>query len=245
MFILYLLDGYGSVLCCPFNIDGMKYLDVGALLPVTPLLLLTLVITLECCAGNSCSILLIEKPNGMAYSLETVREQKGLKIVHVNARSVIQHFEELHNTFLDGTFEVVIFTESWLHKNCADSPISVRGYSLYRLDRQVTTPSGNVKKGGGIVIYVRDGINVTSWPMLDISDGDIEAISLTCKMGTNITAVYRPPTGKVQTAVDKLESIVEDIRATKSGDTIVIGDLNVYLLVDNVFTRKLKQFANS
>lgn len=185
----------------------------------------------------------------MSFSVDYVKQQKGLKLMHVNARSLLQHFDELVVTFLDGYFDVVVFSESWLHANCTDSLIHVPGYSHYRHDRQVSTRSGVTKRGGGIIIYVRDGIEVKTWPNLDISDGDLECISLTCKQGMrrnlNLTAVYRPPTGRVQSATDRLESIVENIRSTTSGDSFVVGDLNIDLLVDNLQSRKLKQFASS
>lgn len=185
----------------------------------------------------------------MPYTIKSVNAQKGIKIIHLNSRSVLQHFEELHSVFLDGSIEIAILTESWLHSNCADTLIGVHGYTLHRLDRQVTTPSGATKKGGGIVVYVKDGISVTPWPSLNVSDQDIESISLTCKAGMhrniNITAVYRPPTGRVQTAVDRLESIIEAIKSTTFGNTLVVGDLNIDLLTDNIYTRKLRQFTNS
>lgn len=73
-------------------------------------------------ACNTCKIM----PN----SIDTVKDWKGFKIVHVNSRSVLQHFDELQTTFLDGCIDVVIFTESWLHSKCADSLIDVKGYSI-------------------------------------------------------------------------------------------------------------------
>lgn len=115
----------------------------------------------------------------MVVSLDLVRSQKGLKIVHVNSRSVIQHFDELHSTFLDGSLDIVTFTESWLHSNCADSLIEVQGYTLHRLDRQTKTRHGAIKRGGGIVVYIREGISVVTWSDLDVSNVDIEAMSLT------------------------------------------------------------------
>lgn len=100
----------------------------------------------DCCANSSRLGTVDNNLYKMSYTMESVREQKGLKIVHVNSRSVLQHFDELHGSFLDGSFEVIIFTESWLHSNCTDNLISVRGYSLYRLDRQTTNKSGSVKR---------------------------------------------------------------------------------------------------
>lgn len=72
----------------------------------------------------------------MSFSLESIKEARGLKIVYINVRSLLQHFEELYISFLDGVFDIVIFTESWLHSNCSDALISVPGYRLFRLDRK-------------------------------------------------------------------------------------------------------------
>lgn len=187
----------------------------------------------------------------MSLSLEDVRYQKGFKLVHLNARSLLHHFDEISVSFLDGCFDVVICTESWLHANCASSLIHVQGYCTYRLDRHTINHSGGTKRGGGIIVYVKEGIKVSEWPNLDVSDEDLllECISLTCKQGmrrnVNLTAVYRPPTGRVQSVIDRLEALVETIRLSTSGDTVVIGDLNVDLLADNLQSRKLKQFTNS
>lgn len=184
----------------------------------------------------------------MPHSLDSVKDQKGLKILHLNSRSLINHLDELKVSFLDGSFDVCVFTESWLHSNCTDNLIHAQGYSLFRLDRRVERHSGYVKKGGGIIVYVKEGTDVCTWPNLDVSEGDLECINLSCKQGmhrkVNLTCVYRPPSGRVQPPLDRLESIVESIRLTTSGDSVVVGDFNIDLLVDNLHSRKLKQFAN-
>lgn len=90
---------------------------------------------------------------------------------------------------------------------------------------------------------------VSSWSQIDISDKDVKAISLSCKLGhnkrLNITAVYGPPTGNVQSAPDKVETIINTIRSTTAGYGMVIGGLNVDLLTDNAHTMKITQFSNS
>lgn len=185
----------------------------------------------------------------MAHNLDEVKALKGLKIVHINSRSLINHFDELQTSFLDRVFDIVVFTESWLHDNCSDSLIKARGYSLYRLDRKDLGPTGSVKRGGGIAIYVKDEFNVVTWSHLNVSDKNTEALSLSCKLGNhkrlNVTAVYRPPGGNVQSTLDKVETIVTLIRQSTSGDTIVIGDLNIDVLSDNAYSKKISQFANT
>lgn len=185
----------------------------------------------------------------MSYSLDHISTAKGLKVVHVNARSLLQHFDELHVSFLNGSFDIIIFTESWLHSNCTDTLVNIDGYNLYRLDRQTPTASGSTKKGGGIAIYIRASFCVTTWSALDISDKDLEVLSLSCKLGhhkkINLTAVYRPPGGYVQSALDRIEQIVNTIRQTSSGDIVIAGDFNIDLLNDNAHSKKISQLANA
>lgn len=185
----------------------------------------------------------------MSFSVDSVKDSKGIKLVHVNARSLIHHFDELYISFLDRKFDIVIFTESWLHSNCSDSLISVEGYKHYRLDRCSKAPSGYTKRGGGIVVYIKSEFDVTTWPNLDNSDGDLELLNLSCKLGkhrkVNLSTVYRPPTGNVQKAIDKIESVIEGIRLNASGDIVIAGDFNVDLLSNDAHVRKLHQLSNS
>lgn len=88
----------------------------------------------------------------MSYSVEHIKLLKGLKIVHVNVRSVLKHFDEIESTFLDGGFDVVLLTESWFHANVGDNLVSAKGYNLTRLDWQSKMASGVTKSGGGIII---------------------------------------------------------------------------------------------
>lgn len=81
----------------------------------------------------------------MAHTLKEVKEAKGVSFVHLNSRSLIKHFDEIDQTFLDGQLDVVVVTESWLHKNVGDSLVSSDLYNLVRLDRQVVGATGNVK----------------------------------------------------------------------------------------------------
>lgn len=215
-----------------------------------------IILVLTTCILSACSLFEVgltgsvkSGQKSMAFNLEEVKNHKGLKIIHINARSLLNHFDEFHAGFLDDSFDLVIFTESWLHANCADSLVNANGYTLHRLDREILTRTGSVKKGGGITIYVKNEFNVSSWPNLKISDNDIEALSLSCKLGNrkrvNLTAVYRPPGGNVQAALGKLETIVSTIRQSTSGDTTIVGDFNVDVLSENIHSKKISQFVNT
>lgn len=129
-------------------------------------------LTCGCIKDKFCSA-----PDITSYSIESLWEHKGIKLVHVNVRSLLQHFDDIVVNLLDGTFDIVALTESWLHQNCSDNLIKVPGYKHYRLDRRVLNDNGTCKRGGGVIVYVRDTFSVTTHCLLDSSDHDLEAIS--------------------------------------------------------------------
>ena len=50
------------------------------------------------------------------------------------------------------------FSETWAHKDIADSELEIPGYKLFGRDR------GN--KGGGLAVYVRNNVSVMVAPTL-------------------------------------------------------------------------------
>lgn len=58
---------------------------------------------------------------------EEVNSIKGVKLVYLNVRSLLRHIDELRVTLLDGSFDVIIFGESWLNQNVANSLIRCDG----------------------------------------------------------------------------------------------------------------------
>lgn len=170
----------------------------------------------------------------MTFEIVDIESVKGIKLVHMNIRSLLPHFDELKYLLLTGDIDILVLGETWLHSRVPDSLINVDNYNLYRLERQVTLPSGNVKRGGGLCVYVKNSFCVTEWPSLVVSNRDLELLSLSCKLRNscrfNIHAAYTPPTGTVQSAVDLLIRNLEEVRIKSSGDNVILGDMNVDLL---------------
>lgn len=55
----------------------------------------------------------------------------------MNVRSVLSKFNAVKLNLLNGAFEIVGLSESWLHQNIDPALIQVRGYQLLRLDRNI------------------------------------------------------------------------------------------------------------
>lgn len=168
------------------------------------------------------------------FDLEMVGAIKGFKVIHLNVRSLLPKWAELSETILKSNFDVIIFTETWLHENINSSLIHSDEYMLFRLDRQTKIPSGLTKKGGGVCILVRKGISIELTDCINISNENVEMLHLNIKKGMaarlNIIGVYRPPTGNLEGAIEEMDIAVKSIRNNSKGEVVCMGDLNIDVL---------------
>ena len=102
---------------------------------------------------------------------------KGLKLVHLNIRSILKHRNEIEVTFKD--YDIICLTESWLHCDVETSLITLPGFIFFRQDRRSDLP--NVKKrGGGILIYINSkwAPYIKECPLYNTITADIEVLWL-------------------------------------------------------------------
>ena len=76
-------------------------------------------------------------------------QEKGIKIFHLNVRSLLQKVDELRCTegISNGKAAFIGITETHLTSQIDDNEVSISGYQLHRRDRPGRT-------GGGIVAYI-------------------------------------------------------------------------------------------
>ena len=146
----------------------------------------------------------------------------------LNATSIAKPnaIQQLQADVISNAIDVTIISETWLKPHHDDSAMSIPGYSIFRRDRRK-------RKGGGLAIYVKHGINarVHNQPGITINDAiellwvALEINGRSCYVG----AVYHPPKpiysiDDFQTA---LESSLEEI-FMHHGDSLVIlaGDFH-------------------
>lgn len=151
-----------------------------------------------------------------------VKQKKGLRICHINAQSIKNKIDDFRLTFENSLVDVICISETWLDEGISDSFISLKGYKIFRSDRK--------KRGGGVAIYVRNGI-----PCKFISqseDGDkveflfieISAVERNLLLG----CVYRPHSFiPFDTFTSKLEMI-----CSSYPEIILAGDFNSNILID-------------
>ena len=157
--------------------------------------------------------------------LDDIVEAKGLKVVHVNTRSVFNKLDELKLRLKQ--FDIIVFTETWLNNMTDDSLLKWEGFNLVRRDRDLIRN----KKGGGVCIYIHDSIPYTNIEEhKGLSDHNLEFILLKVKphmqKPLNLLGVYRPPDGAPKECVDHLVHILNQLDRQRT-DTLIIGDFNI------------------
>ncbi|XP_075167477.1 uncharacterized protein LOC142239569 [Haematobia irritans] len=151
-----------------------------------------------------------------------VKQRVGLHVCHINAQSLKNKIDEFRWTFEHSQVDVICLSETWFNTSITNAFVSVKGYKLYRADRK--------SHGGGVAIYVKDGINAKVISCTGETDQiehiflDISTKECNIFMGT----VYRPNSMiKTDTFMNKLESA-----ALSYNDIILVGDFNANILYD-------------
>ena len=108
---------------------------------------------------------------GVESSHRLDRSHNELKIISLNARSLLPKIESLQLLVEAEDLDVICVVETWLSAEILDAEISIQGYQCFRRDRN--------RHGGGIVVYVRDCLSTT--PIMDNVDLELLILSFTEK----------------------------------------------------------------
>ena len=140
-----------------------------------------------------------------------------IKCVCLNARSIINKKNELNIMVDDIKPHIIGITESWAHKDITDAELGLESYVMFRKDRIG-------KKGGGVLLYIKDTIPAYEVQLQDEADCN-EAIWCNLVTGhTTVTigVVYRCP----NITKPNNEKIHNAISEVSKGDCIIMGDFN-------------------
>ena len=125
------------------------------------------------------------------------------------------------------TYDIAVFTESWLKPNITDDLISLQNFlPPFRTDR-------NDRRGGGVVIYARDTLSCKR--RKDIEINGLETVWLETAIKSKkvlIGDIYRPPNSSFEYFNLTLESI-DRAYNTNVQDIIITGDFNYNMFPDS------------
>ena len=152
-----------------------------------------------------------------------------VSLLHLNCRSLRKNFQNVENMLnnIKIKFDVVAITESWLSSTDDLNLYKINGYEIEYMHRLN-------KRGGGILIYVKQNIKSTKLTNLSISQaGSMESLALELKLKhqkINLACIYRPPSTDISTFNNQLQNYVYSLSKTNKSKTIVCGDFNIDLL---------------
>ena len=176
----------------------------------------------------------------------------GLKMGHVNTRSLLKHQHEIF-LYMRGT-DVLGVSETWLKPIMNDAMIYENGYAIVRQDRNVIYGDNIKKHGGGLLFYVKEEMS-TYVTKLNTQCGctcDMEQLWISIDKPAHkklvVGLIYRPPDGDVETFITSLKHSYDtlnlNVRCTP--DVVILGDFNIdYSKKRDRFYKKLREFETS
>ena len=148
-------------------------------------------------------------------------QQPGLKVAHLNIRSLPKHLDELRILVQENPFDVLCLNETWLNSSWRDAELSISGYNIIRKDRK------DEQRGGGTAIYYKS--KFVARPRPDIDSDGVETVWLEIifpnKSKLLISSLYRPPNVDLKDLSPKIESLL-DYSSRENIETMLLGDLN-------------------
>lgn len=130
---------------------------------------------------------------------------KGLKICHLNLRSIRSKLGEFKILTEQSRPHIFIITESWLSPVIQDSFITIANYDLYRKDR-------TGKKGGGVLLLIDKFYAHTITPITLDTETMQLVINFTNQHAVTIIGSYRPPDTNPTAYLQNLSNIIKNIK---------------------------------
>ena len=135
--------------------------------------------------------------------------------------------------------DILGISESWLTEAIPDDLVRMKGYNLFRLDRQWNDRDnmGCSKRGGGLLCYACSSLNVSDalYDHLNSSSKDLEMQWLSVKIPNMrplvILNVYRPPQGEYKTACKIINDSIAKANLKSNTEIYLMGDFNIDLLI--------------
>ena len=161
------------------------------------------------------------------HEIKHLSNLKGIKIAHLNCRSIFKKLNEIDLLFNDIDF--MLCTETWLDKRYTDTLVKLEGKTCFRCDRMYANDSA--KKGGGVAIFVKnewanfvsvDKTNTFSHPTMEVITLLIDRPN---HRKMSISCVYRPPKSDQDGTLNALTRTVDEI-ITHNREIWIVGDFN-------------------
>lgn len=162
---------------------------------------------------------------------------KGLKVCSHNINRISNKIDELRLLLECDSPPVDVYgiSETFLTSSAPDNMYTIGGYQMIRKDRKY---SG----GGGIIVYLKDGISYKHRPDLEVGHQTIEALWLELNFANKsflLAQIYRPPRNDhtSQLWLDYMEHTLQNVYA-ENKSLVIMGDFNIDLLKPSPLGKK-------
>ena len=156
-----------------------------------------------------------------------------LSVLNLNARSLVKHFNEFSAILEDlpSSFDLITVEETWLSKPL-EPLVQLNGYSF------ISKHKNKCKEGGGIGIYIKDGINFTERNDLmcpkefeNLFDYMFIEVQQSAPLKNVLVGVlYRPPgNSSVNTLTTHMKTLLPKL-TDENKNIILTSDMNINLL---------------
>lgn len=161
---------------------------------------------------------------------QPIKNQNIVKLAHLNIRSLLSSIANLKDLILNGSFEVMGISETWLDSCTSDEAIALENYQIFRKDR--------LTRGGGVLLYIHTRLKPQSLSaFIDPANHhtDVEQTWAKIQIGRRQIAVgviYKPP----HASHLELQSVSDILRHFRPlfDDIVLLGDININMLQRNV-----------
>ena len=102
---------------------------------------------------------------------KTLISKKGINFFHQNIRGLYGKIDEVRERLLSYNFDIFSLSENYISEDYHNTFFDIRGYNFIRCDRK----SG---QGGGIGLYIRDGIDFPRRPDLENDETEIPWVEM-------------------------------------------------------------------
>ena len=159
-----------------------------------------------------------------------LKELKGIALCSLNIRGLYRKLDEVRLLLDRSQVDVLVLNETFLNSGHTDRELAIKGYHLYRLDRDEAVGK---KGGGGVAAYCTTERDISVVNQLTMCTRDVELLWLKLQLpdtrDTFICSNYRPPDGNVDACIRSLNDCLTEVRDTGTPHIVVLGDVNIDL----------------
>ena len=165
-----------------------------------------------------------------------------LSIFHMNIRSLVKHFDNLHQIInsLPDLPDIIAITETKLNKNSHLNFIQISNYTFINRD----SPSC----AGGVGLYIKDKFNYVVRDELELSNCEAESLWINLDMGNNkkitIGVIYKHPKYQISKFSENINKVLS-ITAQENQNCYLIGDFNINTLSQSKATTNYLKLIKS